>query len=183
MTSVIDPLEPPYSPRVAEDLTGLMPPGLPPIALFRVLAHNPRVLSRFRASRLLDAGTLPKRERELLILRVCHRCGCDYEWSIHAAVFAKAANLTEADALATRQSTAAGALSWRERLMLAAADELVDAQRLRAATAVTLRQQLSPAETVELIALVGRYIWVSMIANTAALPLEEGLGKCPEPMN
>jgi len=54
---------------------------------------------------------------------------------------------------------------------------------LRAATAVTLRQQLSPAETVELIALVGRYIWVSMIANTAALPLEEGLGKCPEPMN
>jgi len=58
MTPVIAPREPPYGASVTDDLAALMPPGTPPIALFRVLAHNPRILSRFRAGRLLDAGAL-----------------------------------------------------------------------------------------------------------------------------
>jgi Carboxymuconolactone decarboxylase family len=128
MTPVIAPCEPPYSAGVTDDLAALMPPGAPPIALFRVLAHNPRILSRFRAGRLLDAGALSARERELLILRVCHRCDCDYEWSVHVAGFADAAGLAEADLHATLRSTAEAPLSRRERLMLAAADELVDAR-------------------------------------------------------
>ena len=175
MTPVIAPCEPPYSAGVTDDLAALMPPGAPPIALFRVLAHNPRILSRFRAGRLLDAGALSMRERELLILRVSHRCDCDYEWSIHVAGFADAAGLAEADRHATLQPTAEAPLSSRERLMLAAADELVDARKLTPATSAALRHDLVPAEIVELIALVGRYVWVSMIANTAALPRESGV--------
>jgi 4-carboxymuconolactone decarboxylase len=174
MIAIIDPCEPPFPIDVAGDLAALMPPGVPPIGLFRVLAHDPRILSRFRAGRLLDAGTLSIRERELLILRVCHQCGCTYEWSIHDAVFAGAAGLTEADLQATRHPTAGIPLQDRERLMLAAADELVAAHQLTEATATKLRRDLRPAEIVELIALVGRYIWVSMIANTAALPQELG---------
>ena len=46
------------------------------------------------------------RERELLILRVSHRCDCDYEWSVHVAGFADAAGLAEADRHATLQPTA-----------------------------------------------------------------------------
>ena len=175
MTPVIAPCEPPYGAGVTDDLATLMPPGAPPIALFRVLAHNPRILSRFRAGRLLDAGALSARERELLILRVCHRCDCDYEWSVHVAGFADAAGLAEADLHATLQPTAEAPLSSHERLMLAAADELVDARKLTPATSAALRHSLVPAEIVELIALVGRYVWVSMIANTAALPRESGV--------
>ena len=115
------------------------------------------------------------RERELLILRVSHRCDCDYEWRIHVAGFAGAAGLAEADRHATLQPTAEVPLSSRERLMLAAADELVDARKLTPATSAALRHSLVPAEIVELIALVGRYVWVSMIANTAALPRESGV--------
>ena len=173
MTPVIAPCEPPYSAGVTDDLAALMPPGAPPIALFRVLAHNPRILSRFRAGRL--AGALSMRERELLILRVSHRCDCDYEWSVHVAGFADAAGLAEADRHATLQPTAEAPLSRRERLMLAAADELVDAHKLTPATTAALRHDLVPAEIVELIAVVGRYMWVSMIANTAALPRELGI--------
>jgi len=163
-----------YKERI-DDLAALMPSGAPPIALFRVLAHNPRILSRFRAGRLLDAGALSARERELLILRVSHRCDCDYEWSVHVAGFADAAGLAEADLHATLQLTAEAPLSRRERLMLTAADELVDARNLTSATTAALRRSLVPAEIVELIALVGRYMWVSMIANTAALPRELGV--------
>lgn len=175
MIPIVDPCEPPFPTGVADDLAALMPAGIPPIALFRVLAHNQRILSRFRAGRLLDAGMLSMRERELLILRVCHQCGCNYEWSIHATVFAAKAGLTDADLQATLHPSAANPLAARERLMLAAADELIAAHELPEATAVRLRRDLLPAESVELIALVGRYIWVSMIANTAALPQEDGV--------
>ena len=41
---------------MTDDLAALMPPGTPPIALFRVLAHNPRILSRFPAGRLIGFG-------------------------------------------------------------------------------------------------------------------------------
>src|ERR1700734_1593551 len=175
MTSVIAPCDPPYGPGVTDDLAALMPSGASPIALFRVLAHNPRILSRFRAGRLLDAGALSARERELLILRVCHRCDCDYEWSVHVAGFSAAAGLAEADLYAILQPTAEAPLSSRERLMLAAADELVNARKLTPATTAALRRNLVPAEIVELMALGGRYIWVSMIANTAVLPRESGV--------
>jgi alkylhydroperoxidase family enzyme len=73
------------------------------------------------------------------------------------------------------QPAAEAPLSRRERLMLAAADELVAARKLTPATTAALRHDLVPAEIVELIALVGRYVWVSMIANTAALPRESGV--------
>src|SRR6202789_223459 len=175
MTPVLAPCEPPYGAGVTDDLPALIPPAAPPIALFRVLAHNPRILSRFRAGRLLDAGALSARERELLILRVSHRCDCDYEWSVHVAGFADAAGLAEADLHATLQPTAEGPLSPRECLMLAAADELADARELTSATTAALRRNLVPVALFELIALVGRYTWVSMIANTAALPRELGV--------
>src|ERR1700727_2711934 len=161
----IAPCQPPYSTGVSDDLAALMPPGAPPIALFRVLAHNPRILSRFRAGRLLDAGALSMRERELLILRVSHRCDCDYEWSIHIAGFAGAAGLAQAYRHATLQPTAEAPPSSRERLMLAAADELVDARKLTPATSTALRHSLVPAEIVELIALVGRDAWVLISAQ------------------
>ena len=143
-----------------------------PIALLRVLAHNPRMLSRFRGGRLLDPGILPMRERELLILWVSRLCGCEYEWSIHAVVFAGDAGLKEADLRATLRASASEPLSPRECLMLTAAGELVIGQRLAAVTAVDLRLELEPVEIVELIAFVGRYIWVAMIANAAELPPE-----------
>jgi hypothetical protein len=41
MTPVIAPREPPCGAGVTDDPAALMPPGIPPIALFRVLAHNP----------------------------------------------------------------------------------------------------------------------------------------------
>ena len=42
------PLDPPYAEGVAETLAAMMPPGMPPLALFRTIAHNPRVLAKIR---------------------------------------------------------------------------------------------------------------------------------------
>ena len=46
MTPRLPPLEPPYSPELAEELRAIMPGGLEPIRLFRTLAHSPRVLRK-----------------------------------------------------------------------------------------------------------------------------------------
>jgi hypothetical protein len=44
------PLEAPYEDAVAEQLARFMPAGVPPLGLFRTLAHNPRALKKFFAS-------------------------------------------------------------------------------------------------------------------------------------
>ncbi|MEA2309023.1 MAG: hypothetical protein QOI65_1309, partial [Thermoleophilaceae bacterium] len=31
----------------------------------------------------MPGGVLPRAETELLILRVAHNCGCEYEWAHH----------------------------------------------------------------------------------------------------
>src|SRR5262245_15400111 len=101
MESRISPAEPPYDPQVAEDFAKLMPPGMPPIALFRVLAKNPRVLGRVRRGGLLDPGSISVRQREIVILRTTARAGAEHEWGVHAAFFAGAAGLDPAALAAT----------------------------------------------------------------------------------
>ena len=79
----------------------MMPPGVPPIALFRTVAHNPRVLGRWRGGALLDKGSIALRQREIAILRTTARLGAEYEWGVHIAFFADKAELTEAERRAT----------------------------------------------------------------------------------
>ena len=97
----LQPLAPPYATEVADELTRMMPPGLPPIALFRTVAHNPRVLSRWRGGSLLDRGTVSLRQRELLILRTTALLGAEYEWGVHVAFFAGKAGFTAGELAAT----------------------------------------------------------------------------------
>ena len=105
-TPRIAPLEPPYEAAIADELARWMPPGspLPPLALFRTLATDHPLaqamwgLGSFLLSRRL---ALPLREREIVIDRVCARCGCEYEWGVHAVAFAAAAGFSEAEVAAT----------------------------------------------------------------------------------
>ena len=97
----IAPLTPPYDPRLATTLAAMMPPGLEPIALFRTLAHNPRILEKVRAGNLLDRGSIDRRDRELVILRTTARCGAEYEWGVHVAFFAPRVGLSDAQVAAT----------------------------------------------------------------------------------
>ncbi|HXZ85313.1 MAG TPA: carboxymuconolactone decarboxylase family protein, partial [Myxococcota bacterium] len=95
------PAAPPFGPELDAALAKLTPPGAEPLRLFRTLAHNPRVLARFLAGGLLDRGSIGLRERELAILRTCARCGSEYEWGVHVAVFAGRAGLSPEEVRAT----------------------------------------------------------------------------------
>ncbi len=102
------PLNPPYDPELARTLTRMMPPGQEPLKLFRTVAHNRHILDKLRStgSYLLNFGTLDPADRELVIQRTCARCGCEYEWGVHATVFGPQVGLTGDKLAAT--VTAAG---------------------------------------------------------------------------
>ncbi len=167
----IPPAEPPYAPEVAEDLIKLMPPGVPPLALFRTAAKNPRVLRRMRKGGLLDAGALTVRERELVILRTTARCGAEYEWGVHVAFFAAAAGLTPRAIAATVRDDPAAWTS-REAALLAAVDALHERATLDDAAFARLRDHFDEAQIVEICALAGNYHAVSYLCNVAGLEPE-----------
>src|SRR6201986_2586600 len=98
--SRITPLQPPYAPETKEVFDRIMR-GAPPLMLFRVMASQKRAWEKFRAGGLLDPGPLSLREREIVIDRTCARTGCEYEWGVHVAIFASAAELSEQQVRAT----------------------------------------------------------------------------------
>ena len=89
-TPRIAPLEPPYAADVQADFDAIMR-GAPPLILFRVMARNQRTWQKFRAGGLLDKGALTLRQREIVIDRTTALNKCEYEWGVHVAIFAKAA--------------------------------------------------------------------------------------------
>jgi len=169
----VDPLAPPFPAELQAVFDKIMPPGVPPLVLFTTLARVPRVYDRFRAGSLLDRGPLTLRQREIVIHRTCARCGCAYEWGVHAAFFAERTGLT-AEHL---QSTACGSADdpvWSndERLLIGLADELHDAAGLSEDLWNALQATYSIEQILELIALAGFYHTVSFFANGLRLPLE-----------
>ena len=168
----IVPLEAPFEPAVSDTFARFLPPGMPPLKLFRTQAHNPRVLQRMFAGNLLDKGDIDQRARELVILRTCARCGSEYEWGVHVALFSKAAALSPADVAATLAPAPAG-LPEREALLLMAVDELHDTSSVSDELWKQLVRHYSSAQILEIIALVGNYHAISFLTNAARVELED----------
>src|SRR5688572_958178 len=87
----------PFPAEVQAWLDRTMPPGVPPLVLFTTLARDPRLFQRFMCGGLLARGNLTLRQRELVVTRITARCGSEYEWGVHVALFGARVGLTEAD--------------------------------------------------------------------------------------
>ena len=173
MTTRIDPVQPPYPPELQKVFDSIMPSGVPPLALFTTLARVPRIWDRFRAGSLLDRGPVSLRHREIVIDRTCARCGCSYEWGVHAAFFAQRVALTPEQLRATVHGDAHDPVwSDEERLLIRMVDELHDSASLSDELWSGLAAAFSVEQILELIALVGFYHAVSFFANGLKLPPE-----------
>ena len=177
----IPPAVPPFGPELDAALARFTPPGAEPLRLFRTLAQNPRVLSRFLAGGLLDRGSIGLRERELAILRTCARCGSEYEWGVHVAVFAGRAGLSAEEVRATcrREPPALASLGPRDRAILALCDALHERADVDDALWRALEAELAPAQIVELVVLAGFYHTVSFVTNALRIELEDGVPRFP----
>ena len=178
--SRIAPAESPYAPEVEARFAKLMPPGVPPLMLFRVLARDARLFQRFMGGGLLDKGHLTLRQREIVIDRVTAQCGPEYEWGVHVAFFAERAGL---DAAELRSLVRGGPhdACWREgdALLIRFCGALHATSDIDDALWANLRAQFSEAAVLELLLLAGFYRTVSYLANALRLPLEPYAARFP----
>jgi alkylhydroperoxidase family enzyme len=176
----IAPAEPHYEPAIAAELTRIMPPGVPPLTLFRTMAKSPRIFAKMFAGGLLDKGPLSLRQREILIDRTTARLGCEYEWGIHIALFAEKVGF-KAEHVAAIVTGPSDAACWapHERALIAVVDDLVDRRAIAAATWTQLATHFDEAQILEAIALVGYYHTISFLGVGLELPLENYAARFP----
>lgn len=169
------PIEKPYSPE-AEAALRLMPAD---IALFRTVAHNPRVLTRWAGGGLLDKGSITLRQRELVILRVTAMLGAEYEWGVHVAYFAEKAKFTPAEIAATVHGQAADWPSADEALLVKIVGALIHSATIDDALWAKASAHFDSAQMIEIIALVGFYHLVSFTVNATGVEREPGAPRFP----
>lgn len=173
----IEPLEPPFADEVGQLLERMMPPGVPPIALFRTFAHNPAMtdgLSRWGDYYLTKKSSLGLRTRELVIDRTTARCGCEYEWGVHIAFFAEKAALTP-DQIRSVTFGGADDECWtepRDRLAIALVDELHDTNTISGELWPRLTEAFSTAQMLDMMLLTGWYHAISYVARGIEIELE-----------
>ena len=180
----IEPVTPPYPPELAALLGKWMPPGaaVDPLVLFRTLARHPALSDRLRpaGAYLLNKGTLAPRDRELAILRTCARCGCEYEWGVHARFFAGAVGLDDATvAASTSAALRLEPLADEDAALLAVVDELHDRGTVSDAAWARCDGRFSDEQRLELLVLVGFYHLISYVANGARVALEPWATRWP----
>jgi len=173
----IPPLEPPYPPDVARSLAKMMGnrTDIEPLRLFRTLAQHFALADRIRpfGSGLLVHGTLAPAERELVILRTCARCGCEYEWGVHVRLFARPLGFSDVLIRATVTGSADDpAFSPRQALLVRLADELHETATVSDLLWRRLTEVWDARQLIELLLLAGWYHLIAFAAN--------GMGVTPE---
>jgi len=114
------------------------------------------------AGRLMPGGRLPRRETELVILRVASVRGCDYEFEHHVRL-GKRAGVTADDVARVRTGSTADGWHDHERLLMQVTEELLGTRDLGDATWNDLRATYDERQVIELLLLVGHY---DMLATT-----------------
>lgn len=162
----INAIEPPYTKQLQDSFDLAMPPGMPPLNIFKTVGNNERVLSRMVHGGLLDRGSISIAQRELVILRACAICGAEYEWGVHVAGFGMKAGFSE-DQISATCSKSIDASLWSEeqQLLLRLVDELHVSSDLSADTWHELSRFFANEQLIELIMLTGLYHAVSFVVN------------------
>jgi alkylhydroperoxidase family enzyme len=145
-----------------------------PPALFTTLGRHRRLFRpwlRF-AARLMPRGTLPRRDAELVILRVAVLCDSGYEWTQHERI-ARRAGLDKAEVARVREGADVPGWGARETAIIRAVDELHASRTLSDASWDALRAAgLTEAQLIELPMLAGHYEMLAMTLNALRIPAD-----------
>lgn len=117
------------------------------------------------AGGLMPGGKLPRRETELIILRVATLTGSAYERAHHERI-GKRAGVTTEDLGAVTVGPTDEHWNAREVALLTAVDELHDQKDLSNASWAALREHLDERRSVEFLLLTGHYEMLATALNT-----------------
>ena len=151
---------------------GLATGGRPP-NIFTTLARHRGLFRRWLwfAGALMPGGKLPRADSELVILRVAHNTGSEYEWGHHERLGQKA-GLSPEQVARVREGPDASGWSGRQVLLLRAADEMHAGGRIGDELWARLAAELDEVRLIELCMLIGHYEMLAMTLNTLGVEPE-----------
>jgi 4-carboxymuconolactone decarboxylase len=140
--------------------------------LFSTLVRHPALYRKWLpfCLHLLTDSAFPARERELLIIRTASLCGSAYELHHHVELGSEV-GLTDPELAALNGETT---VDWsvRDRLLVAATDELHASHTIRDTTWHALSGLLNTEQLIELPMLVGHYVLLAGTLNSLGVPLD-----------
>ena len=154
--------------EIAGRVTGTGPPGI-----FTTLGQHPRL---FRAwlrysVQLMPFGHLPRRDTELVILRVAWQCRSAYEWHQHVPI-ALRVGLTPDEVAGVADGTA-DVFTDRQQTLLAVSDELLAQRTVSDSTWTAVRATLGNREAIELCLLIGNYQGLASTIRGLGIQIEQ----------
>ncbi|MBO0731719.1 MAG: carboxymuconolactone decarboxylase family protein [Acidimicrobiaceae bacterium] len=122
---------------------------------------------------LRNSTCLPRRDREIAILRHAWDCGSDYQWALHSKMAADA-GLTDSEV--ERLATTAADDRWapHEAAIIRAVDELHALCRIGDETWEALSAHYDERQIIELLALVGSYRLLAYMFNAVGIRPPDG---------
>jgi AhpD family alkylhydroperoxidase len=147
---------------IAGRVVGTAPPNL-----FLTLGRRRKLFwgwLRF-ARHLMPAGTLPRRETEMVILRVAELTGCEYERTHHLRM-ALRSGLNEDDCARVAIGSFDPAWSERDRILLGTVEALIGHEDLTDQEWSAVAGAYDQPQLVELVMLVTHYRMLATIIRT-----------------
>ena len=171
----------PEEARKAAELVDL-PAPFTDLNVFRMLLHAPKTakaISDLLLS-LLFGGQLDGRLRELIIMRLGWATGSCYEWTQHWPIAQERFGCSEQDLLAVRNWRDSDHFGEPEKAVLAAVDEALETGTLSDAGWQRCAGVLGgDVERLELVAAIATWRWISQVARSLEIPLEDGVAAWP----
>lgn len=180
--SRIAPASGPYSEVLRRCFDRVVPAGLKPPRIYRVIARNESLFvdlvehGLLGLTGLFDRGVLTARLREILILRTCVAAGNDYEFRLHVDPGLSAQmGLDTSQIVDPRRQPGSGIVEPAEYAAMRLADALVRRVEVDDALYVELREHFDAPTLIEMTQLIGWYTTVAMHVALADLrPRNDG---------
>ncbi len=141
----------------------------------RTIVRHPGLYRRYApfAGKLLVAGKLPPRDRELAILRGAWLCRAPYEWGEHVRIAHTMGLSTEEIERITRGSSDP---AWNadDVAVIRAVEELHAGSQISDATWAELVTRFNEQQLIELPLLIGAYQMIAYAQNALRTPLPAG---------
>jgi alkylhydroperoxidase family enzyme len=163
--------------RIVAEVSGRVT-GTGPANIFTTFGQHPRLFREWLrySAHLMPFGQLPRRDTELVILRVAWQCRSAYEWHQHVPI-ALRVGLSPDEVAGAAKTPPADGFTERQRTMLTVTDELLDGRTLSDATWSAVHSTLRNREAIELCLLVGHYQGLASAIGGLGIQIEHFPGR------
>jgi AhpD family alkylhydroperoxidase len=150
--------------------------GAPQMHLFATLGQHKRLfLAMMPYSALLLRGRLPRADTELVILRVAHLRGSEYELQHHRRLGRRRGLDDQTQEMIFAWPNATGdssGLTDRQRALLSATDEFINKRSISAEVWQRLTAHLDRRQLIEFCMLAGQYDGLAATMSALEIPLD-----------